>query len=117
MAAIAIESLTKQYGDLTAVDDVSFAVDEGEVFGFLGPNGAGKTTTIRTLLGMQAPTDGSVSILGRDTTVEDERLDALAHTGFLPSNPRFDEQATGRKILDLHESLKGGSRRGELLDL
>ncbi|MFC3477265.1 ABC transporter ATP-binding protein [Halobacterium litoreum] len=117
MAAIEIESLTKQYGDVTAVDDLSFSVEDGEVFGFLGPNGAGKTTAIRTLLGMQAPTDGSVAVLGRDTTVEDERLDALADTGFLPSNPRFDEQATGREVLDLHESLKGGSRREELLEL
>jgi ABC-2 type transport system ATP-binding protein len=117
MAVIEVDSLTKRYGDLTAVDDVSFEVDAGEVFGFLGPNGAGKTTTIRTLLGMQAPTSGGVAVLGRDTTVEAERLDALADTGFLPSNPQFDEQATGREILDLHESVKGGSRRDELLEL
>jgi ABC-2 type transport system ATP-binding protein len=117
MAVIEVDALTKRYGDLTAVDDVSLDVEEGEVFGFLGPNGAGKTTTIRTLLGMQAPTAGGVAVLGRDTTVESERLDALADTGFLPSNPQFDEQATGREILDLHESIKGGSRRAELLDL
>jgi len=117
MAVIEVDSLTKRYGDLTAVDDVSFDVAAGEVFGFLGPNGAGKTTTIRTLLGMQAPTSGGVAVLGRDTTDEDQRLDALADTGFLPSNPQFDEQATGREILDLHESVKGGSRRDELLEL
>jgi len=117
MAVIEVDSLSKRYGDLTAVDDVSFDVAAGEVFGFLGPNGAGKTTTIRTLLGMQAPTSGGVAVLGRDTTVEAERLDALADTGFLPSNPQFDEQATGREVLDLHESVKGGSRRDELLEL
>ncbi|MCG1003841.1 MULTISPECIES: ABC transporter ATP-binding protein [Halobacterium] len=116
MAAIELRDLTKRYGDLVAVDDVSFEVDAGEVFGFLGPNGAGKTTTLRTLLGMQAPSSGTVSILGHDTTVESQRLDALADTGFLPSNPQFDEQATGREVLDLHESLKGGSRRADLLD-
>ncbi|MGB9964890.1 ABC transporter ATP-binding protein [Halobacterium hubeiense] len=116
MAAIELRDLTKRYGDLVAVDDVSFEVDAGEVFGFLGPNGAGKTTTLRTLLGMQAPTSGSVSVLGYDTTVEAQRLDALAETGFLPSNPQFDQQATGREVLDLHESLKGGRRRGDLLD-
>ncbi|MFB6270123.1 MAG: ABC transporter ATP-binding protein [Halobacterium sp.] len=116
MAAIEIESLTKRYGDLVAVDDVSFAVESGEVFGFLGPNGAGKTTTLRTLLGMQAPTSGVVSVLGYDTTVEGQRLDALAQTGFLPAHPQFDERATGREILDLHESLKGGSRRADLLE-
>ncbi len=117
MGVIEIESLTKRYGDLTAVDDLTFEVADGEVFGFLGPNGAGKTTAIRTLLGMQAPTAGSVRIDGHDTTDETQRLDALADTGFLPSNPQFDQQATGREILDLHESIKGGSRRGELLDL
>jgi ABC-2 type transport system ATP-binding protein len=116
MAAIELDSLTKQYGDLVAVDDVSLAVERGEILGFLGPNGAGKTTALRTLLGMQAPTAGTVSILGHDTTVESQRLDALAKTGFLPSNPQFDEQATGREVLDLHESIKGGSRRADLLE-
>ncbi|NIB99976.1 ABC transporter ATP-binding protein [Halobacterium sp. R2-5] len=116
MAAIELRDLTKQYGDLVAVDDVSLEIRDGEVFGFLGPNGAGKTTVLRTLLGMQAPTAGGVSILGYDTTVESERLDALADTGFLPSDPQFDEQATGRAVLDLHESLKGGSRRSDLLE-
>ncbi|MDH5019421.1 ABC transporter ATP-binding protein [Halobacterium rubrum] len=117
MGVIEIESLTKRYGDLTAVDDLTFEVADGEVFGFLGPNGAGKTTAIRTLLGMQAPTAGSVRIDGHDTTDENQRLEALADTGFLPSNPQFDPQATGREILDLHESIKGGSRRDELLEL
>jgi ABC-2 type transport system ATP-binding protein len=117
MATIEIDGLTKQYGDLVAVNDLSFEVDAGEVFGFLGPNGAGKTTTIRTLMGMQSPTAGDVSILGHDTTVEGERLDALARTGYLPAHPQFDERATGREILDLHESLKGGSRRADLLEL
>jgi ABC-2 type transport system ATP-binding protein len=117
MAAIEFQSLTRQYGDLTAVDDVSFDVEAGEIFGFLGPNGAGKTTALRTLLGMQAPTGGGVSLLDRDTTVEAQRLDVLAETGYLPSHPQFDQQATGSELLDLHESLKGGSRRAELLDL
>jgi ABC-2 type transport system ATP-binding protein len=117
MAAIELASLTKRYGDLTAVDDLSLSVESGEVFGFLGPNGAGKTTAIRTLLGMQAPTAGDVTVLGRDMTTESDRLAALADTGFLPSNPQFDQQATGRDILDLHESIKGGSRRGDLLDI
>ena len=117
MSVIEIEGLTKRYADIVAVDDLSFDVREGEVFGFLGPNGAGKTTTIRTLLGMQAPTAGRVSVLGADTTVESERLDALARTGYLPAHPSFDEQATGREVLDLHESLKGGSRREDMLDL
>ncbi|GAA0645994.1 ABC transporter ATP-binding protein [Salarchaeum japonicum] len=117
MAAIEIDGLTKRYGDLAAVSDLSLAIESGEVFGYLGPNGAGKTTTIRTLLGLQSPTAGTVSVLGRDMAVESQRLDALERIGYLPSNPRFDEQATGREVLDLHESVKGGERRAELLDL
>jgi ABC-2 type transport system ATP-binding protein len=64
--AVRVEGLTKQFGDFTAVDGVSFEVHRGEIFGFLGPNGAGKTTTIRVLLGLIAPTDGTAELLGRD---------------------------------------------------
>ncbi|MGB9987499.1 ABC transporter ATP-binding protein [Salarchaeum japonicum] len=117
MAAIEIDQLTKRYGDLAAVSDLTLSIDSGEVFGYLGPNGAGKTTTIRILLGLQSPTTGTASVLGHDMTVESQRLDALERVGYLPSNPRFDEQSTGREVLDLHESIKGGERRDELLDL
>jgi len=117
MAAIEIDRLTKRYGDLAAVSDLTLSIESGEVFGYLGPNGAGKTTTIRILLGLQSPTTGTASVLGHDMTVESQRLDALERVGYLPSNPRFDEQSTGREVLDLHESIKGGERRDELLDL
>ncbi|MCW2781439.1 MAG: transporter related [Marmoricola sp.] len=63
---VLVEGLTKRYGDLTAVDDLSFAVEPGRVTGFLGPNGAGKTTTMRMLLGLVAPTSGSATIGGRN---------------------------------------------------
>jgi ABC-2 type transport system ATP-binding protein len=65
MAVITIQGLTKRFGPVTAVDDLSFEVDQGTVVGFLGPNGAGKTTTLRTLLGLVAPTAGSARIDGR----------------------------------------------------
>lgn len=61
---IATQGLTKHYGRARGIDDVTFSVDPGEVFGFLGPSGAGKTTTIRTLLGLLRPTSGSASICG-----------------------------------------------------
>jgi len=61
---IKVENLTKRYGDILAVDHISFKVKEGEVFGFLGPNGAGKTSTIRMLTGLSKPTEGDASILG-----------------------------------------------------
>jgi ABC-2 type transport system ATP-binding protein len=66
MNAIEVSHLTKRFGALTALDDVSFSVSEGETFGFLGPNGAGKTTTIRILTGISAPTGGSATIFGND---------------------------------------------------
>ena len=64
--AVYVENLTKNFGDFTAVDNVSFAVERGTIFGFLGPNGAGKTTTIRVLLGLLKPTSGRASVLGFD---------------------------------------------------
>ncbi len=68
MPMIAVDHLTKKFGDLIAVDDVSFAVEEGTIFGFLGPNGAGKTTTINILCTLLAPTSGTASINGFDCT-------------------------------------------------
>ncbi len=65
-ALIEIEGLSKRFGDLLAVDDVSFAVDRGEVLGFLGPNGAGKTTTMRMITGYLTPDGGRISVCGHD---------------------------------------------------
>jgi ABC-2 type transport system ATP-binding protein len=115
MAAIEVDGLTKEYGEVLANDDLSFEVAAGEVFGYLGPNGAGKTTTIRTLLGFQSPTAGSATVLGRDVTDESELVAAKRRIGYLPSQPAFDEQVTGREVLDLHASVKGDERREELL--
>jgi ABC-2 type transport system ATP-binding protein len=116
MATIEARGLTKDYGEVRANDDLSFSVEAGEVFGYLGPNGAGKTTTIRTLMGFQSPTAGSATVLGHDVSEEAELIEAKRSIGFLPGDPAFDETATGNRILDLHESIKGGSRRAELVD-
>jgi len=70
MHAISVDRLTKRFGTTTAVDNVSFSVEQGELFGFLGPNGAGKTTTIRCLLDFLRPTDGTIKILGLDAQAE-----------------------------------------------
>jgi ABC-2 type transport system ATP-binding protein len=78
MAVIAIEGLTKRFGDIVAVDDLSFEVDQGTVVGFLGPNGAGKTTTLRTLLGLVTPTAGHARIDGRPYR---ELADPIRHVG------------------------------------
>ncbi|WP_435317593.1 ABC transporter ATP-binding protein [Haloarchaeobius sp. TZWSO28] len=117
MSAITVSGLTKDYGEVLANDDVSFSVAEGEVFGYLGPNGAGKTTTIRTLMGFIEPTAGTASLLGHDIRDEAALIEAKKRIGYLPANPSFDENATGREVLDLHASIKGDTRRAELLEL
>jgi ABC-2 type transport system ATP-binding protein len=116
MATIEVSGLRKNYGEVRANDDLSFRVEAGEVFGYLGPNGAGKTTTIRTLIGLQSPTSGSATVLGHDVREEAALIEAKRSIGFLPGDPSFDETATGERILDLHESIKGGPRREELID-
>jgi ABC-2 type transport system ATP-binding protein len=67
--AIAVQELTKYYGDVTAVDHISFEVEKGEIFGFLGPNGAGKTTTIRILTGLIKPDWGKAFVAGYSVSV------------------------------------------------
>jgi ABC-2 type transport system ATP-binding protein len=72
--SVAAEELTKEFGDFTAVDHISFRITTGEIFGFLGPNGSGKTTTIRMLLGLLRPTGGSATVLGYDIEKEPEQI-------------------------------------------
>jgi ABC-2 type transport system ATP-binding protein len=74
MKAIEVQNLTRTYNGLTAVDDISFSVESGEIFGFLGPNGAGKTTTIRILTGQLRPTSGKAWVVGYDVVDERQRL-------------------------------------------
>ena len=76
-ASIEVQNLTKKFGDFTAVDDVSFSVNAGEVFGWLGPNGAGKTTTIRILLGLMTPTSGSSHVLGLNSATQTKAMHAV----------------------------------------
>lgn len=79
---IQVSDLTKRYGEILAVDRISFEVKKGEVFGFLGPNGAGKTTTIRLLTGLSKPTDGKASILGLDINSQIGQI--KKHIGVVP---------------------------------
>ncbi|WP_276259169.1 ABC transporter ATP-binding protein [Haloglomus litoreum] len=116
MAAIRSEGLSKYYGDVRGIEDLTFDVREGEIFGFLGPNGAGKTTFIRTLLGFQSPTAGSAELLGRDIADQQALVAAKADVGYLPSDPGLDEGVTGRRLLDYYGSLRGDSRSAELLE-
>ena len=82
---IEVQHLTKQYGRVVAVNDVSFRVERGEILGFLGPNGAGKTTTMRILTGYMPPTEGKAIVAGFD--VFEQPIEAKRRTGYLPETP------------------------------
>jgi ABC-2 type transport system ATP-binding protein len=82
MKVIEVENLTKRFGDLTAVNHISFEVEKGEIFGFLGPNGAGKTTTIRMLTGLTEPSEGTARIMGHD--IQKEPFHAKECFGIVP---------------------------------
>ncbi len=99
--AINATGLRKQFGDKTAVANLTLQVKRGEIFGFLGPNGAGKTTSIKMLLGLTSPTAGSATLLGRPLG---DRL-ARAKIGFLPEHFRFHEWLKAAEFLDLHGRL------------
>ena len=95
--ALELEGLTKRFGDLVAVDDLSFVVRRGDVYGFLGPNGSGKSTTIRMILGLVRPTSGEVRIFGRPATSPGERA---RMAGFVEA-PGFYEYLSARDNLRL----------------
>lgn len=98
--AIALQSVSKHYGDFAAVSDLTLRVAAGEVLGFLGPNGAGKTTTIRLLLGFLRPTAGAVHLLGHDMAAPKAALQARSQLGFVPDVAGLDPAATGKWLLD-----------------
>jgi ABC-2 type transport system ATP-binding protein len=97
ISLIETRNLVKRYGDKVAVNNVSFEVEAGEVFGFLGPNGAGKTTTIKTIVGLLQPTSGTVRVAGYD--VQTQPLQAKAASGYVPDTPNLYAKLTGRELL------------------
>jgi ABC-2 type transport system ATP-binding protein len=103
--ALELAGLTKRFGDLVAVEDLSFVVRRGDVYGFLGPNGSGKSTTIRMILGLVRPTSGEVRIFGRPATSPEERAKMA---GFVEA-PGFYEYLSARDNLRL---LAAADRRG-----
>ncbi|MFA4719268.1 ATP-binding cassette domain-containing protein [Pyrococcus kukulkanii] len=111
MKAIEVVGLTKYYGSFLAVDNVSFDVKKGEIFGFLGPNGAGKTTTVRTITGILKPSSGEIRVLGYDMLDEREKIKARERMGIVPemANPYVD--LTAMQNLRLMGELYGMERR------
>src|SRR5512145_202270 len=104
-AVIEVQHLIKRYGRVTAVDDVSFRVERGEILGFLGPNGAGKTTTMRILTGYMPATEGRAIVAGFD--VFDDPIEAKRRTGYLPETPPLYPDMTVREYLDFVARIKG----------
>jgi ABC-2 type transport system ATP-binding protein len=101
---IEVQHLTKRYGRVTAVDDVSFRVERGEILGFLGPNGAGKTTTMRILTGYMPASDGRATVAGYD--VFEHPLEAKRRTGYLPEIPPLYPDMTVREYLEFVARIK-----------
>jgi ABC-2 type transport system ATP-binding protein len=102
---IEVQHLTKRYGRVTAVEDVSFRVERGEILGFLGPNGAGKTTTMRILTGYMPATEGKAIVAGFD--VFDEPVEAKRRTGYLPETPPLYPDMTVAEYLSFVAKIKG----------
>jgi len=100
MKAIEVDSLTRDFGGLRAVDHISFGVEQGQIFGFLGPNGAGKTTTINLLLGLLEPTDGRAEVLGYDTRTQADEI--RARTGALLEHSGVYEQLSAEDNLEFY---------------
>ena len=100
MKAIEVDSLTKEFGDFKAVDDISFQVEEGEIFGFLGPNGAGKSTTMMILTTLLKPTSGNVFVGGYDVMLNAKKV--REKIGYVQQEISVDEFLTGRENLYLH---------------
>jgi ABC-2 type transport system ATP-binding protein len=99
---IAVEELTKVYGNRMALDHITFSVPEGEIFGFVGPNGAGKTTTLRILAGLLEPTSGSAAVDGADVTRDPARVHS--RLGYMPDFFGVYDQLTVAEYLDFYAS-------------
>ena len=121
MDAIAVDGLRKSYGDIKALDGVTFSVREGEIFGLLGPNGAGKSTTVRVLVTLTLPDDGTATVGGHDVVREAGAVRRAI--GYVPQESGIDRRATGRENLLLQGRVYGmhgadlRSRIEELLEV
>jgi len=106
---IRVEHLVKTYGEIKAVDDISFDVDQGEIFAFLGPNGAGKTTTIKMLTTLLRPTSGKIDIDGLDPATHQNEV--RKRFGIVFQDSSVDDELTAAENMDLHGALYGVPRK------
>lgn len=112
---IEIQNLTKNYGKHRGVENVSFQVNRGEIFGFLGPNGAGKSTTIRSMLGLIKYKEGSITLLGRDAVKDHEKI--MQDVGYMPSEAWFYPEMKVKDILKLAAQARGKNCESEAAKL
>src|SRR5215467_7920911 len=103
MHAVEIQSVTKTFGDFTAVDDLTLTVPAGSVYGFIGPNGSGKTTTLRMIVNIFYPDRGTIRVFGRDAGGERSQ-----QIGYLPEERGLYRRMEVRSLLEFHGQLRGG---------
>ncbi len=117
MGILEVKSVTKKFGSFKALDEISFQVNSGEIFGFIGPNGAGKTTTIRILLGLLKATSGEAKIFGKDAWKD--AVDIHKRLAYVPGEVNLWPNLTGGEIIDLFLKMSGNAdwkRRDELIE-
>jgi len=105
LPAVKLTSVSKRYGDVTAVDYLDLEVRKGEIFGFLGPNGSGKSTALKMILGLVNPDSGSVNVLG--INIEDDPVAVKRNVGYVPESPRIYDFLTGLEFLDFTGDVYG----------
>ena len=108
--AIEVDAISRKFGDLKAVDDLSFSVKQGEIFGLLGPNGAGKTTTINLILGLLSPHAGSLRVLGMD--IQEQPRQIYQRVGYVPQETNLYQDLSGENNLWHHAALYCQDLRG-----
>ncbi|TET47069.1 ABC transporter ATP-binding protein [candidate division TA06 bacterium] len=117
---IHLENVTKRYGEVTAVSNLTLHIEKGELFGFIGPNGAGKTTTTKLIVGLLRPTSGNILVDGTDVQQAPEK--AKSKIGYIPDSPYIYQSLTGREFLRFIGDLYGmkdseiESKTGELFE-
>lgn len=114
---VEIQHLSKKYGKVTALRDISLSLEEGHIYGFIGPNGAGKTTTLRIMQGMLQPTSGNVQIFGLDAWRD--AVEIHKRTAYVPGDANLWPNLTGGEVIDLLLRMRGqadASRKAELID-
>ncbi len=113
MSIIEVKNLTKKFGDFTAVNDISFNVEKGEIFAFLGPNGAGKTTTIKMLTTLLDPSEGEAKVSG--FSLKDARDEVRRSFGIVFQDPSLDDDLTAYENMEFHAILYGHDKKDRVV--